>query len=306
MNALVGYTGFVGSNIDRAAHFDLKYNSKNIKEAFGTRPDLLVYSGVKAEKYLANQQPEQDLAGIKEAFENIQKIEPRHLVLISTADVYKVPVGVNENTPVETEGLHAYGLNRYYLEQWVREAFEGASIVRLPALFGPGIKKNFIYDFIHRIPFMLTEAKFQELAGKDDFLLPYYTRLDNGFYQCRALDETERRALKRYFENIGFSALQFTDSRSRFQFYPLERLWGDLQTILKKEIPLINIVTEPLSASEVHEYITGRPFDNVLGKPAADYDIQTIYADVFGAQGAYMMNRQDVLSQLKAFVLSND
>ncbi|MEG2500937.1 MAG: NAD(P)-dependent oxidoreductase, partial [Oscillospiraceae bacterium] len=33
--ALVGYTGFVGSNIAAAHPFDGLYNSKNIKEAFG-------------------------------------------------------------------------------------------------------------------------------------------------------------------------------------------------------------------------------------------------------------------------------
>lgn len=41
--ALVGYTGFVGSNIYAAGSFDGAYNSKNIEEAYGTNPDLLIY-----------------------------------------------------------------------------------------------------------------------------------------------------------------------------------------------------------------------------------------------------------------------
>ena len=45
MKALVGYTGFVGSNIYTSGEFDAVYNSKNIEEAFGTKPDLLVYAG---------------------------------------------------------------------------------------------------------------------------------------------------------------------------------------------------------------------------------------------------------------------
>ena len=49
--ALVGYTGFVGSNIDLKGNIDKKYNSKNIKDAFGTNPDILIYSGVRAEKF---------------------------------------------------------------------------------------------------------------------------------------------------------------------------------------------------------------------------------------------------------------
>ena len=58
MNALVGYTGFVGSNLYTQGKFDCVYNSKNITEAFETYPDLLVYAGLRAEKYLANQAPE--------------------------------------------------------------------------------------------------------------------------------------------------------------------------------------------------------------------------------------------------------
>ena len=61
MNALVGYTGFVGSNIYASGEFDSVYNSKNIESAVGTGPDLLVYAGVRAEKFLANNAPEKDL-----------------------------------------------------------------------------------------------------------------------------------------------------------------------------------------------------------------------------------------------------
>ena len=59
--ALVGYTGFVGSNICAGEKFEGLYNSKNIGEAYGTNPDLLVYAGLRAEKYLANHEPDKDL-----------------------------------------------------------------------------------------------------------------------------------------------------------------------------------------------------------------------------------------------------
>ena len=35
MTALVGYTGFVGSNLYAAGGIDRAYNSKNIEEAYG-------------------------------------------------------------------------------------------------------------------------------------------------------------------------------------------------------------------------------------------------------------------------------
>ena len=306
MKALVGFTGFVGSNIDAKADFDCKYNSKNITDAYGTRPDLLIYAGLRAEKYLANHEPEKDLERIREAFENIQRIAPKKLVLISTSDVYKTPVGVDEDTPVDTENLHAYGLNRYYLEEWVREAYPDASIVRLPALYGPGIKKNFIYDYIKRIPFMLTAAKMKELTAIDGFITPYYVDQGNGFFQCRYETEEERLALKAYFERIGFSALQFTDSRSQFQFYPLSHLWRDIQTVLENDLRLVNIVTEPVIAGAVYQYLTGQAFVNELSNAPAVYDIHTRYADAFQGKGSYILDRDAVLPDLKQFILSSN
>jgi len=45
-------------------------------------------------------------------------------------------------------GATPYGRHRLELEQFVRESFH-ALVVRLPALFGPGLKKNAIYDLIN-------------------------------------------------------------------------------------------------------------------------------------------------------------
>ena len=111
--ALVGYTGFVGSNIYASGEIDAAYNSKNIEEAYGTAPDLLIYAGLRAEKYLANNAPDKDMELILQAEENITKINPKRLVLISTIDVFKVPKDVDENSAIDTENLHLYGYNRY-------------------------------------------------------------------------------------------------------------------------------------------------------------------------------------------------
>ena len=56
MVALVGYTGFVGSNLYSRARNRIKgvYNSQNIEKAYGLEPEVLIYEGLRAEKYLAN------------------------------------------------------------------------------------------------------------------------------------------------------------------------------------------------------------------------------------------------------------
>lgn len=300
MNSLVGYTGFVGSNLYAKGKFDRAYNSKNIGEAYGTSPDLLVYSGLRAEKYLANNDPAKDMDLIYEAEENIRKINPKKLVLISTIDVFKSPLGVDEKSVIDTDGLHAYGYNRYQLELWVRRQYSDALIVRLPALFGRNIKKNFIYDYINVIPFMLKEDKFRELAEKEPLLKEYYQRQNNGFYKVNVRDN-KRDELKGIFRSLGFSALNFTDSRSRYQFYNLERLWDDLQTALNAGITLWHPATEPVSAGELYKFLSGEKFINELGGTPADYDYRTIHAGLFGGGDGYIRNKEQIMSEIREF-----
>ena len=304
MISLVGYTGFVGSNIYDGANgaINCAYNSKNIEEAYGTKPDLLIYAGLRAEKYLANNAPDKDRELIIEAEKNIEKIAPKKLVLISTIDVFKVPRNVDENSVVDTEGLHAYGYNRYLLEEWVGEHYPEALIIRLPGLFGKNIKKNFIYDYINVIPFMLKEDKYGELVSKEPKLEEYYHLQDNGFYKVEVTEE-KRDILKSIFKEIGFSALNFTDSRSRYQFYNLRNLWTDMNKALSENIRLWHPATEPVLAGEVYKYLTGQEFINELGGTPADYDYRTIYGELFGGNDRYICGKEAILLQIKDFVL---
>ncbi len=299
--ALVGYTGFVGSNICAKAAFDGLYNTKNIEEAYGTEPDLLIYAGLRAEKYLANTAPEKDMALIEEAEENIRRIRPRRLVLISTIDVFKDPAGADEDTEIVTEGLHPYGYNRYRLEEWVRADYPDALIIRLPGLFGQNIKKNFIYDYIHVLPFMLRQDKFTELSAREPMLLDAYEKMDNGFYRLRA-EKKDAEELKACFLRLGFSALNFTDSRSRYQFYDLSRLAGDIERASELDLRLWHPATEPVSAGEVYEFLCGGHFVNELPGTPAFYDYRTKYAEQFGGQGGYIMDKRAVLSAIREFV----
>jgi hypothetical protein len=303
MKSLVGCTGFVGSNILAKAKFDGIYHSTDIADAFGTNPELLVYAGVSSEKFMANHAPEKDLETVKTAFSNIKKIKPKQLVLISTIDVYKNPVNVCEDSPMITDGLQTYGLNRYYLEQWVEEEFENHLIIRLPGLYGKGLKKNFIYDLIRVIPSMLTESKFEELCAKDSFIKPYYKKQDNGFYQCVSLSEESTAKLKEYFSGIGFSALNFTDSRGAFQFYNLAFLWQHIQTALEHNLKKVNLMTEPVTVSDIYRSVKGAEWKNELSKPVPFYQAKTNYAELFGGKNGYIFDREFVIEDVKKFIM---
>ena len=279
-------------------------NSGSVREAYGTKPDLCVYAGLRAEKYLANQQPEKDWQMIEQAKENIRMIKPQKLVLISTIDVFKSPLAVYEDSAIDMDGLQPYGYNRRVLENWVRENYPEALIVRLPGLFGEGIKKNFIYDIINVIPFMLSETKMGELSSQEAAIEEYYEIQDNGFWKCRNLNEGEKNALRNILSRVNFSALQFTDSRSEFQFYPLKRLWSDIKIALENKIELLHTATEPISAGEIYKFLYGREFMNETAGVPAKYDYRTRYSGLYKRDGGYIMGKEEVLLEIQNFVKS--
>ena len=305
MISLVGYTGFVGGNIFASGKIDKGYNSKNIEEAFGTRPHLLIYAGLRAEKFLAEKFPEKDLESIETAKENIRKIAPERLVLISTIDVYEDPLGATEED--EAAGQGHYGKNRAALEQWVLDNYPDPLIIRLPGLFGKGIKKNFIYDYIHFIPALLNEKKFAELSEKAEILKGRYQLNEKGFYQCMAEGPEEKEELKQVFEELGFSALNFTDSRGVFQYYDLSHLYDDISRALKHNIKVLNITTEPVAINEIYEALTGKKFVNEISERPPYYDARTMYYKElcgFAAEsggGGYLYKKQQVLDEIKEF-----
>ncbi len=147
--ALIGHTGFVGSNLLAQQRFDALYNSSSIGDIDNRHFTDVVCAGVSAVKWWANQNPAEDLLRIEGLIARLDTIEADNLTLISTIDVYGTPIGVTEADQPASEGLHPYGANRLLLERWVSERFASHQIVRLPALFGTGLKKNAIFDLMH-------------------------------------------------------------------------------------------------------------------------------------------------------------
>ncbi|HEY7153064.1 MAG TPA: NAD-dependent epimerase/dehydratase family protein [Gemmataceae bacterium] len=145
--ALIGSTGFVGSNLLREYPFAARYHSANIETIHGGHFDLVVCAGAPAAKWKANQDPAADRAGIGRLMAALERVRTERFVLISTVDVYGRADGVDEDCP--PTGATPYGQHRLELEQFAARRFRSL-IVRLPALFGPGLKKNAIYDLLHK------------------------------------------------------------------------------------------------------------------------------------------------------------
>jgi len=308
MKILVGHTGFVGSNLSAQHKFDGVYHSANISDAFGTCPDLCIYAGIRSEKFTADQFPADDLNHILDALENIKKIAPKKLVLISTVDVIpsqqKQGENIYEDSQYQTEKLSFYGQNRLLLEKEARKYFPGALIVRLPALFGGGIKKNFIYDLIHFIPAMLKKAKFEELCGKAPDLKGFYKENENGFFRLIAdISVNDRKMLKTLFKNLGFSAINFTDSRSKYAFYNLKYLWDHIQILLDHKITLAHMAAEPVSAAEIYNAVYGENFTNEIMAQPFDYSFfKTRHCSCLGGRNGYIFAKDQIILEVLEFV----
>ena len=249
--------------------------------------------------FLANKFPEKDKEIIDNAKNNIRKINPENVVLISTVAVYDCTNNVDEDYESDLKKLTPYGRHRLELEEWVEQNYKHHLIVRLPAIFGENMKKNFIYDFINYIPAMLTKDKYKVLSNRDNLIKSSYYPLDNGFYKCKDLDTETRKDLKNSFRAVGFSALNFTDSRSVYQFFWLKNLYDYISDCLSKGINKMNLVTPPVSVSELYSYLTGETFENITGNTPYNYNIKSKYYS-----SGYIMTKDEELLQIKRFVES--
>jgi nucleoside-diphosphate-sugar epimerase len=148
-NALVGYTGFIGKNLMSQIKFDCFYNSKNINDIRNQEFDMVISSANSSLKWLANKNHIEDRDNILSFIENIKCIKTKKFILLSTIDVYETAIGVNEDNKPDCTEKKPYGLNRLILEQFVQDFFEDYLIIRLPIVYGDGLKKNIIFDILN-------------------------------------------------------------------------------------------------------------------------------------------------------------
>jgi nucleoside-diphosphate-sugar epimerase len=133
-DALIGYTGFVGSTLLRARSFDACLRSTDIDAIRGRAFDTIYCCGAPAEKWRANKDPAEDRARLATLTNALGEVEARRFVLIST--IIHPDVG------------QPYGLHRLQLEEFCRSRFD-TTVIRLPGLYGRGLKKNAIFDLLN-------------------------------------------------------------------------------------------------------------------------------------------------------------
>jgi sugar phosphate isomerase/epimerase len=246
---IVGYTGFVGSNLLQFYKFDSFFNSKNFHEAKNMYFDELYFVGIPAVKWYANKFPEEDNTIINNIKSILETIQVKKIILISTIDVYEyVDSKFDEDYDCDIFNNHTYGVNRYLFEDFVKKQFDNYHIIRLPALFGKGLKKNIIYDLMN----------------------------------------------KNQIENISKDCF--------FQWYDLNWLKNDIEIVVKNNIQICNLFTEPLSSLEIIK-LFDYPMEEFKNKSQIIYNTKTKYSKLFesSAEG-YIRDKSSVLHNLRLFL----
>jgi hypothetical protein len=310
LDGLIGHTGFVGSNLVRQHRFGGLFNSANVGELAGAAFDTLVCAAAPGSMFEANRFPERDGERISALIDQLDAIgSARRFVLISTVAVLAGFAAESEDQ-AQFESTTPYGVNRRRLEVFVAEHFPGALIVRLPALFGPGLKKNFLFDLLNPMPSMVPPAGLEQLATAVGAglapvlhgLYPLDAALGMHVVDRAALDRSpDRAALEAAVNAAGLSALRFTHLESRFQFYDMRALWRDIEMGLENGLEVLHLAPPPLSAGEIHLAVTGEAMPDAGARPHRE-DMRTRHAALWGQPGPYIAAPDQVLVKLRAFV----
>jgi nucleoside-diphosphate-sugar epimerase len=178
---LLGSNGFVGQSINRKFYDIKKYNRQNMHNLLNEDLDLLIVAAVSAEKWRANSNPSADRENIENLISFLEKIKINKFLLISTIDVFGPNIDFDEDTEM-LEGIStAYGHNRSFLEQRLIQISEETKILRLPGLFGPGLKKNLLFD-------LLNGNKINVASLKDCYQYLYAPRIGEIIVEMLATD----------------------------------------------------------------------------------------------------------------------
>ena len=149
MNCVIGSTGFIGSYLFNALNIETGYNSKNIHLTKGLEFETIYCAAPSGTKWMANKNPKGDYDNIKSMMDSLSFIKAQKFILLSTIDVYREPLGENEDDKTGGINHHPYGKHRLLLENFIKERFKNLFILRIPIIFGPNFKKNVIYDLMY-------------------------------------------------------------------------------------------------------------------------------------------------------------
>lgn len=137
-NALIGYTGVIGTVLRNSINTSQLFNRANILKITEQKFNDLYISAPTGNRLYANANALEDFKNVQSLFTALTRIKSvNRVILIGTVDSLLRP-----NSP--------YGKNRLWLEQQIRQHFQEAFTFRLGALVHQNIRKNVLYDLKYK------------------------------------------------------------------------------------------------------------------------------------------------------------
>lgn len=276
-SCLIGYTGFVGGNLTSQASFSVQFNSQSIGDMAGQCFDTVICAAAPGSMFEANKFPARDQKAIQALINHLSRVETQHFILISSIAVLENSADGSDETNSAFQNTLAYGRHRRVLEAFVEEQFKNSLVVRLPALFGYGLRKNFIFDLLNPVPSMLTEAKLENLITVLDKPLAIWVRELYTHDQSTGMFKVDRAAL---------DADKRRDTLNNI--------------VLRAGLSPIHLAPEPLKEARIYEHLTGCMMPDT-GARLYHEDMQTCHAEFWGRTGRYISDSDSVLNRLTAF-----
>jgi nucleoside-diphosphate-sugar epimerase len=148
MNGLIGYTGFVGSNLlDQLSQPLELFNSTNISEIDNKHFENLYCCGLPGAKWLANRNSNNDLKNVLDLEIHLNTVTCDNFFLVSSQDCNST---MTSDETFSCLPPTAYGKNRLSFEGFCTDHFTNVYILRIGSLFGKNLKKNVIYDLLNK------------------------------------------------------------------------------------------------------------------------------------------------------------
>lgn len=300
--ALIGSTGFVGGVLSRDVAFDAAYASATIEQIEHQAFDTVICAGAPAVMWRANADPDGDRRNLETLVRSLTRARIERLVLISTIAVLADPAAGADETTADFETQLACGRNRRWLETTLSDHFQTV-ILRLPALYGPGLKKNFLFDLRHPVPAFLKPEAYAGLRAR--LAGPALDALDAVFARdaVSGLMTLDRIALAQHpARDLMAEALiaaevdapGFTHPDSQFQFYGLNDLADHIDAAVRLGLDALHLAVEPWPAGGLSERLTGRSLRSA-DAPLRKEDMRTCHSAAFGGAGPYLRSRGQVL-----------
>jgi len=104
------------------------------------------------------------------------------------------------------------------------------------------------------------------------------------------------------FDLLNNNQLEKINPAARYQWYPIHRLWDDIQIARSLKIPIVNLFTEPLEMGNILDAYFPNSIVGAAHFPAPNYQLRTRYAGLFGGRKGYVMSSDECLEAIGSYV----